>query len=224
MVDKESAEELSNGRVYKVTKLKVPNNVIIYRIKSLAHYYEYLTDEEKTELVTWEGTGISISKGDATPIGTTYWLLNVSGNASDTEPVWVEFPPLDYNENTGKASVMKVPPGEYNLYMGFRSKGHPYVDVYFNSGNDPIPTDAVPVQEEVPAAKSSPWNYDRVNDIVGGISKWNGIGGLVGTVVVTGDDLTTFRIKVKVNKPETAGGARNIQIYHWALKPTANNY
>ena len=59
---------------------------------------------------------------------------------------------------------------------------------------------------------------------VSGIAKWDGLGGLVGVVNVTGDGLASFKIKVQFNKLEAAGGAKTLRVYHWALKPTANNY
>jgi hypothetical protein len=223
-VDTENIEEMSNGRIYYVKKLKVPNNVIITRIKSLVHYYEYLSDTDKDALYLWNGTGVSISKGDETPIKTYYWLFSLSGDAATTDPVWVDFPPLDYNSDTEVVSVMKVPPGEYNLYMGFRSKNHPYVNIYFGSGDSPIPENAAPIAIDINASSSSPWNYDRVTETDPKVSKWDGLGGLVGKVVVEGDNMTSFRIKVEVSKPATAGGARTLYVYHWALKPTSNNY
>ena len=225
-VDQSSLQQLSNGIVYNVTNLKIPNNVIIDRIKSLVHYYEYLTPEQQAELYKIKGaTDFQIFKGDETPVsGFYYWLLEATGDENSTDEFSVEFTPIGYDETTGEASVMKVPPGEYNLYMGFRSKGHPYVDIYFHTGPDLIPDNWAPVATEIPAANSTPWNYDRVNETDPNIKKWNGLGGLVGVVEVTGNEMTTFRIKVKFNKLQAVGASKKMQIYHWSLKPTANNY
>ena len=225
-IDESSLQNLSNGIVYKVTNLKIPNNVIISRIKSLVHYYEYLTPEQQQELYTVRGaTDFKIVKGDESPVsGFYYWLFELTGDENSTDEFSIEFTPLDYNEETGTVSIMKVPPGEYNFYMGFRSKGHPYVDIYFQSGPDPIRDDLAPVATEVPATNSTPWNYDRVNETDPNIKKWNGLGGLVGVVQVTGTEMSTFRIKVKFNKLESIGASKKMQLYHWTLKPTENNY
>ncbi|MBN1925843.1 MAG: hypothetical protein JW798_08405, partial [Prolixibacteraceae bacterium] len=225
-IDQASLQQLSNGIVYEVTDLKIPNNVIIDRIKSLVHYYEYLSPEQQAELYTVKGaTEFSIWKGDESPVsGFYYWLFDMTGDENSTDEFSLEFTPLDYNEETGTVSIMKVPPGEYNFYMGFRSKGHPYIDIYFHSGPDPIPDDWPPTAVEVPATNSTPWNYDRVNETDPNIRKWNGLGGLVGAVQVTGDEMSTFRIKVKFNKLQAIGAAKRMQIYHWTLKPTENNY
>lgn len=225
-INHSSPQRLSNGIVYQVTDLKIPNNVIISRIKSLVHYYEYLTPVEQQSLYTLRGTtAYQIMKGDETPVsGFFYWLFEVTGDPESTEEFSLEFTPLDYDETTGTVSVMKVPPGEYNLYMGFRSKGHPFVDVTFHPGPDPVPDGFPPVSTEIQAANSTPWNYDRVNETDPNISKWNGLGGLVGVVTIPGNEMSTFRIKVKFNKLESIGAAKKMQIYHWTLKPTANNY
>jgi hypothetical protein len=148
----------------------------------------------------------------------------MTGNADSEEEFSVEFTPLNYDEETGEVSVIKVPPGEYNLYMGFRSLGHPFVDIYFGSGDAPIAEGATPVAAAIPAAQSTPWNYDRSNETDPNIRRWNGLGGLVGVVQVEGEEMSTFRIKVKFNKVMAIGSAKRMQIYHWTLKPTANNY
>ncbi|HPR33915.1 MAG TPA: hypothetical protein PLK12_17565, partial [Prolixibacteraceae bacterium] len=225
-IDPSSLQQLSNGIVYNVSEMKIPNNVIINRIKSRVHYYEYLTPEQQAELYTLKGTKeFSIMKGDESPVaGFYYWLFDMTGDENSTDEFSLEFTPLDYNAETGAVSIMKVPPGEYNFYMGFRSKGHPYVDIYFHSGPDPIPEGWPPVATEIAATNSTPWNYDRVNETDPNIKKWNGLGGLVGVVQVTGDEMSTFRIKVKFNKLQAIGAAKRMQIYHWTLKPTENNY
>ena len=50
--------------------------------------------------------------------------------------------------------------------------------------------------------------------------KWDGLGGPVGTVTVKGDGMSSFRIRVEFYK----GDSKKLRIYHWALKPSANNY
>ncbi len=226
LLDGEEPQQLSNGIVYNVSDLKIPNNVIISRIKSLVHYYEYLSTEEQDSLYKVKGaTNFGVTKGDESPVsGFFYWLFEVRGDDDNTDEMSVEFAPLDYDEVTGTASVMKVPPGEYNLYMGFRSSAHPYVDIYFQSGSDSIGPDVMPVGQELSVFNSTPWNYDRVNETDPDIKKWNGLGGLVGVVNITGDEMSTFRIKVKFNKLQAIGTMKRMQIYHWTLKPTANNY
>ena len=233
-IDADYPAWVSNGIIYNVTKLKVPNNVLITRIKSLVSYYQFLTEEEQEEYYTAVGITrpLSVSQADATPDGAMYngipipyyIILSVQGDESDPGELSIEFFPIDYNHATQETSLMKVPPGEYRLYMGFRSRGHPYVDIYFQSGDQPIPENAEAVGEEVYAAQSTPFNYDRNNETHPLISRWDGLGGLIGNVIVEGEDMNTFKIKVKFNKPEAVGGSKRLEIYNWALKPTENNY
>jgi len=234
-LDTQNPVELSNGRLYNITKLKIPNNVIITRIKSLVEYWEYQTAvyPDPADLYVFKGmVGTPSTFVDSsTPkpaVLPNYITLNISGNTATTDEFSMEFPPLEkYVENgVTKVRVMEVPTGEYNLYMGFHSAGHPYVDVFFNN----VQVNSGPLAIDL----STPWNFDRVNETdkdlnpVSGIAKWDGLGGQVGIVNVVREDgeagLASFKIKVKFNALETAGGVKSLRVYHWALKPTANNY
>ena len=55
-IDQSSMEELSNGILYKMTEVKIPTNYILTRIKSLVHYYEYLTEAEQQQYYTFMNT------------------------------------------------------------------------------------------------------------------------------------------------------------------------
>jgi hypothetical protein len=228
----------SNGVVYKVNKLKVPNNVMISRIKSFVQYWEYLPKEDsglyKINFTDVADSALSRIDGGAAAGANyasdkdlwNYWCLQ-AGSTSSTAPYSVTFPPLEkYYDSEGNphARVMKVPPGEYYFYMGFfsgkKASAHPYVDIYFN---DQL------VQSGIQASKSTPWNFDRITEtatdrkIIGAPSKYDGLGGLVGTITIPGTEMTSFEIKVAFNKIDGTG-THLLKIYHWALKPTSNNY
>ena len=243
-IDESNPVDLSNGKLYYMEKVKVPNNVIISRIKSLVEYWRY---QDPTDLypstndlytftnplkkVATDGTvTYSINTTDNTGVPTAvehllafYTTLDITGDPSNNDEFSVEFPPLERYQDglTYKARVMEVPTGEYSFYMGFRASAHPYVDIYFNGKL---------VQESVQASLSTPWNFDRVTetskdrDPINGITRWDGLGGLVGVVNIDGDGMASFRVKVKFNKLESAGAAKRMQLYHWSLKPTENNY
>jgi hypothetical protein len=235
-LDRINFEEMSNGRIYLMNKVKIPNNVIISRIKSLVHYWEYQEKlyPDTADLYKFKGLTVSSSNptifvGDATPVTSilpNYVLLQLTGVTDSENEFSVEFPPLEKYFSTedakNKVRVMQVPAGEYNLYMGFRASAHPYVNIYFNGTK----VNLNPIQ----ASLSTPWNYDRVNetskdlDPVNGVTKWDGLGGLVGPVTVDGEGMASFKIKVEFVKLNDAGAQKKMQIYHWTLKPTANNY
>lgn len=243
-VDENNFVELSNGKLYYMEKVKVPNNVLISRIKSLVEYWRYqepanlypssddlytfINPLQKADgtynIGTTDNTGVPT---EASHLLTFYTTLDITGNAESNDEFSVEFPPLErYTNDAGeyKVRVMEVPTGEYNFYMGFRSSAHPYVDIYFNGKL---------IQEKVQASLSTPWNFDRVTetskdrDPINGITKWDGLGGLVGVVNVEGDgtsSMASFRVKVKFNQLESMGALKRMQLYHWSLKPTENNY
>lgn len=235
-IDESSVEELSNGIMYQMTDVKIPTNYILTRIKSLAHYYEYLTEEEQKTLYAFSNTTkIAIFEDSATPkpeILSNYYILDLNGD-EELSPFWVEFPPLErYKESElspYKARTMQVPCGEYDLYMGFHSSGHPYVNVYFDGNTDgTTPSSDANMKligSNLSIVSSNPWNFDRVNettsDLYGDkVTKWDGLGGLVGTVKIDGEGMSSFRIRVEFYK----GDSKKLRIYHWALKPSANNY
>ncbi len=233
--------ELSNGMLYYVTDLKIPNNVILGRVKSLIEYWQYLSEDQKDwyqfkgVLKKTDGSdNISILTDAATPKPTVlpnYLVLSMTGNTASADEFSVSFPPLEKYVEGSKTLVRKiqVPPGEYNLYMGFRSSLHPYVNVYFANDDESGNYIYNKVAENLQASLSTPWNFDRVNEtegdlIKGGVKKWDGLGGLVGVVNVSGDSMTSFRIKVEFSKVAAPGNPKKMGLYHWALKPTENNY
>lgn len=214
---------MSNGRIYNVTKLKIPNNVHIKMIKQLFHYWEYVPEEIKPDLFTLTNvTNIVAQDGDgrkfpAIGVDDVYRLLLVHGESQPAPGMeWsIDFTPLMLDrapDGSTTYKVVEVPPGEYNLYMGFRSKNHPYVNIYID--------DKV-VAKQLNVEPSTPWNYDRATNT--NPSKYNGWGGLVGPVVIDGDAVRTFRIKVEF-AGLGKGTAGRLDLYHWALIPTANNY
>lgn len=236
-IDQNSLEELSNGILYQMTDVKIPTNYILTRIKSLPHYYEYLTEEEQKQYYTFMNTTkIAIFEDSATPkpaILSNYYILDLNGDETVDGPFWTEFPPLErYRETEAspyKARVMQVPCGEYDLYMGFHSSGHPYINVYFDGNTDG--TTASPdenmklIGSNLSIVSSNPWNFDRVNettsDLYGDkVTKWDGLGGKVGTVTIQGEGMSSFRLRVEFYK----GDSKKLRIYHWALKPSASNY
>lgn len=214
--------KMSNGLAYEVTSLKIPNNVHIGKIKSLFHYYSFVPEDQKDALFTFSNAIEVQPKATdsysfpSINVAGTYTILYMKGDIEDGEPLSVDFTPVKLdanNDGTTSASPVLVPPGEYNLYMGVQSKNHPYINVYLN---DEL------VASELNVEPSNPWNYDRVNQTVPG-TKYDGIGGLVGIVNITGEGMTTFKLKVEFALL-SKGTVEELKLYHWALIPTENNY
>lgn len=225
-----SSKPMSNGIIYDVTKMKIPNNIVIDRIKSLVHYYEFTDSVSRPDLINFINVAEPVASNaypkttdsyDFTKYGGPkgqYKILYMRGaSPTDDLPLAVEFSPLKIEtlpENTISASEMLIPAGEYKFYMGFWSKNHPYVNFYFNGEL---------VGQEINVDPSNPWNYDRVTETEPGIPKYNGLGGLINIVNVEGEGLQRVKIKVEFNRLGK-GSYEELKMFHWALKPTENNY
>lgn len=215
-------KRMSNGRIFNVTKLKIPNNVHIKMIKQLFHYYEYVPENEKANLFTLANvTNIEPKDRDKVSFPTlgielTYRTLLIRGDIADNKPASIDFTPIMLERKPDGSTgykMVEVPPGEYNLYMGFLAKNHPFVNIY---------VDDKLVAKSLNVEPATPWNYDRATNTVSG-TKYNGWGGLVGPIVIEGDKIRSFKIKVEF-AGLGKGTVENIEPYHWALIPTVNNY
>ncbi|MBD8490693.1 fasciclin domain-containing protein [Echinicola sp. CAU 1574] len=215
-------KRMSNGRVYDVNFLKIPNNVHISAIKQLFYYYEFVPDEQRDELFTFNNATEIRSQGTdnysfpSLNVSGTYTILRLFGDNIPGQPLSVDYTPVKLDKNddgSTTASVVEVPPGEYNLYMGVQSKNHPFLNVY---------VDGELVASELNVEPSSPWNYDRSTRTVSG-TKWDGLGGLVGIVNISGNEVRSFKIKVEVALLGKSS-REEMKLYHWALVPTQNNY
>lgn len=276
-------KKLSNGRVYKVTDLKIPNNVIISRLKQFAYHLTWI-DRENAEQQKYlcvknldrvvrrtddafpdnvlaagypsaafsEYTNTRFENTSKGQMGYTY--ADVTGGTDPTE-FSVSFTPLQPTAEltTGEVAEYRIPVGEYQLCMGFRSKDCCIGDVYFATAElsddklqyDPADRDKVGdagsygskdvklkdggyslVGSAIDFSLSTPWNYDRSGS--GGDDKfafkrlWNSNGGPVGNVTVKGDPGTMQSVRIKVQY--RSGAKKRIELYHWCLIPTENNY
>ena len=159
-----NSQLMSNGLVYDVTKMKIPNNVFIDRIKSLFHYIEYIPLEERDNYITYlnslTGSVATADNASFPDIGIpswTYKIIKVTGDLNDglgcgfeTHPIKIE----TLEDNTILGSEMLIPPGEYNFYLGVQSKNHANLNVWVNDKQ---------VASDLSVNSSNPWNYDRVN-------------------------------------------------------------
>lgn len=236
-VDTSRPVTLSNGVAYYTTALKIPNNVVIWRIKNRFYIWDNCTVEQKAEYFKWNGIdNISIhDAGGFGPIGPWPWIPykliraypDANAKAAGSE-VSVEITGIALQAD-GTVGVVMVPPGEYDLRMGFESSAYPYaVDIYFNEAlvkenlnpnihydrtGSGYPEGYVPAEWYSTNNKSA--NYDRD-------------GGQIATVTVPGPGLQPIKIKIASKNIATLGAAGNskarYELYHWCLRPTANNY
>jgi len=144
-VDINNPVQLSNGVVYNVTQFKIPNHVVIYRVKS--KFYELwgaMTDAQKKQYFRWTNFIDPIIVNDAQSSFTLsetlptmyYHELTAIPSAqaiTDTAVCSVTYDGLLYNSTTKKLVEANLPAGEYYLRMGFKHSLRYSVDIYFEN-------------------------------------------------------------------------------------------
>ncbi len=236
-VNTSSPVTLSNGVAYYTTALKIPNNVVVYRIKNRFYIWEYCNETEKEEYYKWEGLGdISIvDDGGFGPLGPWPFVPYKTVRAWPTDEAKanesvcsVELTGISLKED-GTVAVVMVPPGEYSFSMGFKSNKFPHTfQIYFN---DELVNDNV----------NPNIHYDRTgNGFPEGYvpADWGSVtnrakyydcdGAEIGIVTITGTELQPIKIKVASNDIAAIAASGNTkgryQLYCWTLRPTENNY
>ena len=170
-VDTQNRVNLSNGYAYYCTNLKIPNHIVIFRVK--ARFYQIWNaanirnDEEMaSQYFSWENLGqfatsiVSVASYDnlykyGWPI-IDYNLLSAIPTEEamqDSLTVAVEYSGLVYDEAEDMALPVCLPAGEYYLRMGFHRLSIYNINIFFN-------------EEFVWEGKASIMNVDRIaNDI-----------------------------------------------------------
>lgn len=170
-VDTGRRVNLSNGYAYFCSNLKIPNHVIIYRVKT-RFYQIWDADNMRDEATMREYFDWINLDGFSTSIYTlnTYAALEQYGwpaieynllsacpteeAVSDSLVCGVEYTGLIYDEANNEALPCRLPAGEYYLRMGFDRNSIYLLDIYFNGSL------------VVESLKSGSMNADRIaNDI-----------------------------------------------------------
>ena len=149
-VDTQNRVNLSNGYAYYCTNLKIPNHVVIYRVKT--RFYQIWdaanirNDQDmQDEYFSWENLGLfstsisTLASYDALykygwPI-IDYNLLTACPTdeaIDDSLTVAVEYKGLVYDPREDMALPVNLPAGEYYLRMGFERSTTYTISIYFN--------------------------------------------------------------------------------------------
>ena len=245
-VDVQNPVELSNGIAYNVTKLHIPTNVLIYRLKDFYYYYEFCTDEQKAAY--YKTVNLVFKSCDTEVTAWTPWagvwptienrVIRFDKDPSDLkddEGFQIDFTPINHNDD-GSVRPYLVPPGAYQFCMGSVQ----------NAGVDVIATIYVDGQQiaksnTITWGTATTFHYDRngtgypegydatyVREM-GGNSKaanYDRDGGVMIDEVVIPDlkgDGSPVQLTLRLDCYNWAGKT-NIKLHHWCLRPTANNY
>ncbi len=247
-VDTSDPMELSNGVVYKVTKLHLPNNLLMYRLKDYFYYYENCTDEQKAAY--FKAVNLNF-KECATEVAAWTPLAGVwpyhenriirfdkPSEIADADGFQLDFTPIKLNAD-GTVKPYLFPPGAYRFAMGsVQNQGLDIVAIIFAEGQE------IARSRAITWGTTTEFHYDRGTTLsnthpegydatyvreVGGNSKaanYDTDGGQMIDELVIPDvkgDGSPVQIVMRLSCA-TWAGKTNVKIHHWCLRPTINNY
>ena len=245
-VDTQHPIELSNGVAYTVTKLHIPTNVLIYRLKDFFYYFENCTDEQKTSY--FKTTNLKFKSCDTEVTAWTPWagvwptienrvirFDKEPAELKDDEGFQIDFTPIKRGDD-GTVRPYLVPPGSYRFCMGsVQNAGFDVVATIFANGQQIAKSDVITW------GTATTFHYDR-NGVgypegydaayvreMGGHSKasnYDRDGGVMIDEInipdVNGDG-SPVQLVLRLECFNWAGKT-NVKLHHWCLRPTENNY
>lgn len=253
VLETSGSEELSNGVVHKISKLHIPTNVLIYRLKEWFYYYENCTDVQKSEYFKMTNMIFKDCKVDVeawTPLPGVWPLhedriMRVQPTTTDTkeEPFRLDFTPLKMVENEqGEVSIQPflIPPGSYRLAFGSKqNQGITFHCSVLVDGNV-----VGECSEDIMLGASTDYHYDRGASLqnrypegydsaavsaAGGNSKagnYDTDGGLLISEVTIPDvngDGSAVNVVIRFDAANWCGQS-DFTLCHWCLRPTVNCY
>jgi len=240
-VDTENPITMSNGIAYKVKYLKIPNNMLMYRLKDYFYYYESCTDTQKAQYFSGSNLTFSSCSTDVTAwtplagvwatvqnrvLNYTVTDVNANGFSLDFTPIKL----VSNGEGGYNVETWMVPPGEYRFCMGFKqSLG---LDVKISINGTSLGTFTL--------GSATTYHYDR-----GGIGYPEGYqealdagtvthskkamydrdGGQISAAVTIKGDANGNPVPVTIRvENSNLNSMTKMVFHHWCLRPTSNNY
>ena len=228
-VDLENPVSLSNGVAYYVTDMKIPTNVLIYRVKDYMRWYEYLSEEEKAlyfdnENLTFDKMETKVSEWSGWP-GVFPNIINRVVRFKTTDAAIKEytlnFTAFSYDEKNKVTTPYKIPPGEYDLCLGFEQKMGHDVEVSFNGEYVGTVTASQLTKTDFHydrGGQGYPEGYDVNKATDKKKTNYDRDGGKVGVITIEGTEPVNVVIKFH------GIHASKCCFHHWCLKPTKNCY
>ena len=253
-LDATSSEELSNGIVHKISKLYIPTNVLIYRLKDWFYHYEVCTDVQKTSYFGMNN--MTFSKCE---VGVAAWtplagvwpehecrvlvLAPPTGDENKELPFTFDFTPVKPVVDDAGNSVIRpylVPPGSYRLAFGSKQNQNININVSVLVNGQVIAKS----EGEIILGSSTTYHYDRGQTLsprypegydasyvssAGGDSKagnYDTDGGLlIDEVVIPDVNGDGSGVPVTIRfEGANWNGQSSFTFNHWCLRPTVNCY
>jgi hypothetical protein len=238
-VDLDHPISMSNGVAYYVNYMRIPTNVLIYRIKDFMKWYEFLDDAQKaeyfvtdnltfsklsTEVTAWSGW----PAGGFPTIENRILIYNLTESA--TEEFTLDFKPIQCKSNgDGTYMIMRysIPPGEYDLCLGFKQykSGTSPGDIQISFNGEYVGTVtaadlATTTYHYDRGGQGYPEGYDVNLATDSKKSNYDRDGGKVGVVTITGNEA----VPISITFHGVAVKTGNTCFHHWCLRPTSNCY
>ena len=251
-IDYDSRVVMSNGVYYKTTALKLPTNVLIYRLKDYFKWYEFMSAEEKQYFfketnMTYTETKTGVTAWSGWPAAgfpkienrAIYYVLDEVGKeAKEWKLEFTAVKCTDNGDGTYKMEAFGIPPGEYDLCFGFEEyKSIPVGDprrpgdrdVYFNDELVATISDA--------DLNTTKFHYDRngqgypefYNSSHG--TPTDPPGGKPANYDRDGGRVAIIQVTGEGLQPvkftfhtPVAGADSKLAFHHWCLRPTKNCY
>jgi hypothetical protein len=248
-VDAANPISLSNATVYKVTKLRFPKNLLMYRLKDYFYYYESCTEEQKTNYfdvsnLVYNSCSTEVDAwtplAGVLPMIFNRVLIYNYADASNDTGFRLDFTPLKRTQNEdGVYSVTPylIPPGTYRLAMGFVQNQNLSIRVSVLV-NDQV----VAKSDEIALGSATTYHYDRGSTLnntypegydpdnyltySSKAKNYDTDGGPIITEVNIPDlkgNGAPVQIKLRIENSDLAGTTK-MKFHHWCLRPTSNNY
>ena len=240
--------ELSNGIVYKVKNLHLPNNLLMYRLKDYFYYYENCTDEQKAAYykavnLNYKLCDTEVAAWSPLPGVWPYHENRIirfdkPSDIADTDGFQLDFTPLKLSDD-GTVRPWLFPPGSYRFAMGsVQNQGLDVMVIVLADGQEIART------RTITWGSTTEFHYDRGTTLsnthpegydatyvreVGGNSKaanYDTDGGqMLDELVIP--DIHGNGSPVQITMRISCGswnGKSNVKFHHWCLRPTVNNY
>lgn len=185
--------ELSNGTAYHVTSYRIPNHVVIWRVKSRLYQVWAALDAHQQG---WDATSATPTEGGyfrwnhwerplvvndaqtafelSATLPTMYYhvLTAIPDAASQADglPVSVDYDGLLYNSEDPRTYGLKevsLPAGEYYLRMGFKHSLTYSISIYFCDADEEFGEENLLVKDMSLIATGSNFHFDRGGAIEG---------------------------------------------------------
>lgn len=246
-LDPSASEELSNGIVHKAKRLHIPNNVLMYRLKSHFYLYEYCTQTQKDEYFKMSNMKFNSCNDQNTaftPLAALWpavpyrcLILGIGEDGKDSS-FRLDFTPIRRVINSDGVSVVEpflIPPGAYKLTFGSEQNcGLTFTPTVLVGGN------VVVTGADVTLGSATTYHYDRgsggypegydANAVtaLGGskASNYDRDGGpMIDSVVIPDVNGDGSAVPIVIRFEGASWLDKTKFIFHsWCLKPTADNY